>query len=412
MDRQVDAFNPADLAGYRRLVAAERRIFGEAMPLIDRPMGSFAGMVRLAPSLVRTQAWRSVASLVSRHITDPRLRQVFSFHPLLIGGNPFTAPAIYALIPELERRFGVWYVRGGTGALVHAMASLFREIGGELRLGSPVAEILIDDRTRRTTGVRLSDGERVVADAVVSNADPGWTWENLVPSPFRHRGHRSGLERRRYGMSVFVLYFGTDRRYPDRAHHEILMGPRYAALLDDVFRYKRLAADFSLYLHHPTATDPSLAPPGCDTWYALAPVPLLDGRLEWERAGDVMRDRIVRYLEARYLPGLSKHIVCEMRIDPRYFRDELNSPFGSAFLLEPLLTQSAWFRPHNASAAIQRLFFVGAGTHPGPGIPGVLSSAKLVATMIGPANGPSGLRRPVSRSRVASDRVPAARATG
>jgi phytoene desaturase len=412
MVRQVEAFNPGDLEGYRRLIAAERRIFAEAMPLIDRPMGSLAGMMRLAPSLLRTRAWRSVASLVNRHVADARLRQVFSFHPLLIGGNPFTAPAIYALIPELERRFGVWFVRGGTGVLVQAMASLFREIGGDLRLGSTVEEILVDDRTRRVGGARLSNGEHVPADAVVSNADPGWTWANLVPTRFRRDAGFSELARRQYGMSLFVLYFGTDRRYSDRAHHEILMGPRYAALLDDVFRHKRLPPDFSLYLHHPTATDPSLAPPGCDTWYVLAPVPLLDGRVDWERAGDILRDRIVRYLEARYLPELSKHIVCEMRIDPRYFRDELNSPFGSAFLLEPLLTQSAWFRPHNASADVRQLYFVGAGTHPGPGIPGVLNSAKLVAAMIGPAGATDGGRPPANRSRVASDRVPAARASG
>jgi phytoene desaturase len=315
-------------------------------------------------------------------VRDSRLRQVLSFHPLLIGGNPFDAPAIYALIPELEKRWGVWFAMGGTGALVNALVRLLHDIGGELRLLHEVAEILVDDATHRVSGVRLRDGKCLRADAIVSNADPVYTYRALVPRRFRRVNTDHRLARFRYGMSVFVLYFGTDRHYPELAHHEILMGPRFRGLLDDVFHARQLSPDFSLYLHRPTATDPSLAPPGCDAWYALAPVPHLGGSANWQTDGKALRDRIVQYLEARYLPNLSRHIVTEFQVDPRYFRDALNTPFGGAFSIEPRLMQSAWFRPHNESEDVRGLFFAGAGTHPGAGIPGVLSSAKIVAELM------------------------------
>jgi len=271
---------------------------------------------------------------------------------------------------------------GGTGALVSALARLFEDAGGLIRYDSEVEEILVNDASRRATGVRLRGGERLQAGAVVSNADVAWTYLRLVPARFRRVNSNRRLTRLGYGMSVFVLYFGTDRRYEQLGHHEILMGPRYRGLLDDVFRRRHLGPDFSLYLHHPTATDPTSAPSGYDAWYALAPVPHLGGRIDWNTEGTALRDRIVRHLETRYLPELSKHIVTEMRIDPRFFRDELNSHLGAAFSVEPRLSQSAWFRPHNASEDVQNLYLVGGGTHPGAGIPGVLSSSKIVANLI------------------------------
>jgi phytoene desaturase len=382
MERQVAALSPTHIAGYRRFRRAARDIFDAAMPLIDQPADSLGSLGRFAPALVRARAWRSVATVVRRHVTDPRLQQILAFHPLLIGGNPYDAPSIYALIPELEKRWGVWYAMGGMAALVRALAALFRDCGGEIHCGRAVDEILVDERSRRASGVRLRDGERLAADVVVSNADAVYTHQRLVPPRFRAVNTDRKLARLSYGMSVFVLYFGTDRRYDALGHHEILMGSRFRGLLDDVFHAKRLSPDFSLYLHHPTASDPSLAPPGCDAWYALAPVPHLGGSPDWERDGDALRDRIVRYLEARYLPNLSRHIVTECRVDPRHFRDVLNTPFGGAFSVEPRLTQSAWFRPHNESADVRGLFLVGAGTHPGAGIPGVLSSAKIVASLV------------------------------
>jgi phytoene desaturase len=383
---EVRRFNAADVEGYERFSLAAQRVFDAAFPLVDQPFTSIGDMLRVVPDLARLRADRSVAHLAQRFFRDERLQQVFSFHPLLIGGNPFQSSSIYALIHVLEKRWGVWFAMGGTGALVDGLARLFASLGGELRLDTEATGIDVDPITGRARAVELADGERLAADAVISNADVAYTYKRLVPSAARRVNTDRKLDRMRYSMSLFVIYFGTDRKYDDVAHHEILMGPRYAGLLGDIFDRKRLASDFSLYLHRPTATDPSLAPPGCDSWYVLSPVPHLGSGTDWERAGTAYRDSIVRYLEDRYLPGLSRHIVAEHRVDPRYFQHTLNSHLGSAFSVEPILTQSAWFRPHNRSEDVPNLFLVGAGTHPGAGVPGVLSSGKIVADMIGRAN--------------------------
>ncbi|MEP6729244.1 MAG: phytoene desaturase family protein, partial [bacterium] len=324
-----------------------------------------------------------VATFVNRHIRDPRLQQVFSFHPLLVGGNPFQSTSIYALIHTLEQRWGVWFAMGGTGALVRGLVRLFTEIGGTVHFDSEVEEILIDAVTHRAAGVRLAGGTTIDADAVVCNGDVAQSYMQLVPAAMRPKNSDRRYAKMRYSMSLFVIYFGTNRRYDDVAHHEILMGPRYEGLLDDIFTNKTLSGDFSLYLHRPTATDPSLAPTGCDSFYVLSPVPHLGGDVDWAVAAKPYRDAIIAYLEANHLPNLSAHIVTERVIDPRYFRDSLNSYLGSAFSVEPILTQSAWFRPHNRSEDIPNLYFAGAGTHPGAGIPGVLSSGKIVAELIG-----------------------------
>ncbi|MGZ6389708.1 MAG: phytoene desaturase [Ktedonobacterales bacterium] len=381
---QIRAFNPADVAGYLRFRDRAEDILRTGMALIDKPFTHSGDMLAVAPDLIRLQSYKSVAAFVSQYIKDERLRQVFSFHPLLIGGNPFQAASLYALIHPLEQRWGVWFAKGGTGALVHGLARLFEDIGGTLKLNATVDEIIIDERTRRATGVRLGDVV-VPADAVVSNADVASTYLQMVPTRFRRKNTDRHITSLQYSMSLFVIYFGTDRKYDSMAHHEILMRPRYRDLLDDIFKHKRLADDFSLYLHRPTATDPSLAPTGCDAWYVLSPVPHLGAGIDWQTMAQPYRDRIIAYLEDRYLPHLSKHIIAEHHIDPRHFRDTLNSYLGSAFSVEPILTQSAWFRPHNISEDIPNLYFVGAGTHPGAGLPGVISSGKIVADLIGQA---------------------------
>jgi len=380
---EVKRFAPADVAGYLRFAEATEAIFAAGMALIDTPFERVTDMLRVVPDLVRLRADRSVAAFVNSYIRDPRLRQVFSFHPLLVGGNPFQSSSIYALIHTLEQRWGVWFAMGGTGAVIRALVRLFEELGGTIRMECEVEQILVDETTRRATGVRLSGGETVAADAVVSNGDVAQTYMQLVPAAVRRKNTNRRMEGLRYSMSLFVIYFGTNRRYDDIAHHEILMGPRYEGLLDDIFRKKKLAGDFSLYLHRPTATDPSLAPPGCDSFYVLSPVPHLGGDTDWGEMAGPYRDAIVAYLEERYMPGLSASIVTERVIDPRHFRDTLNSYLGSAFSVEPILTQSAWFRPHNRSEDIGNLYFAGAGTHPGAGMPGVLSSGKIVAELIG-----------------------------
>lgn len=385
---EIRRFNPADLEGYEKFFRATEDIYKVGFDLIDKPFTRFSDMLRVIPDMVRLRSQKSVAGFVNGYIKDERLRQVFSFHPLLVGGNPFQSTSIYALIHKLEQEYGVWFAMGGTGALVQAFVRLFEELGGELRLSTEATEIVIDERTGRASGVRVrsSAGEEMLpADAVVSNGDVAWTYRNLIDRRFRRKYTDRRIDRMRYSMSLFVIYFGTDRKYDDIAHHEIIMGPRYRGLVTDIFKNKTLAEDFSLYLHRPTATDPSLAPAGCDAWYVLSPVPHLGGKVDWAQVGQAYRDRIIKYLEDRYLPDLSKHIVRERRIDPVHFRDELNSHLGSAFSVEPVLTQSAWFRPHNRSEDVANLYFVGAGTHPGAGLPGVMSSGKIVAELIGDA---------------------------
>ncbi len=382
---QIRALNPDDVQGYRAFLRQSERVFGAGMSLIDKPFTTLMDMVKVLPDLIRLRADRSVAGLTNRHIRDERLRQVFSFHPLLVGGNPFETTSIYTLIHHLEKTWGVWFAMGGTGALVDAFVRLLRDIGGELRLSTQVREITVDERTGKANGVRLASGEVLAADAVVSNSDVAFTYKHLVAPKWRKKNTDARIDGLDYSMSLMVIYFGTNKKYEDIAHHEILMGPRYRGLLDEVFGTKTLAQDFSLYLHRPTATDPSLAPPGCDAWYVLSPVPHLGGPTDWHVAAQAYRDRIMQYLEDRYLPGLSKHIVTEHRIDPLHFRDTLSSHLGSAFSVQPTLLQSAWFRPHNRSEDIPNLYFAGAGTHPGAGLPGVISSGKIVADLIGTA---------------------------
>ncbi len=384
MVAQVAALSPGDVAGYLEFVRRAERIFAKGfVELADRPFLRPWDMVKIIPDMVRLQSYRTVYGFVSSFVRDPRLRQVLSFHPLLVGGSPFQTTSIYTLIHYLERRWGVWFALGGTGAVVAALARLFGELGGTLRLNAEVARITLE--RGRASGVQLRDGALIPADAVVSNADVAHTYHQLLPAAARHKYSDARLRRLRYSMSLVVIYFGTDRTYRDQglAHHNIILGQRYGPLLHDIFTRKALADDFSLYLHMPTLTDPRLAPPGCESFYVLSPVPHLAGTVDWARQARPYRDRIMAALEQRFLPSLSQHIVTERMIDPRHFRDTLNSYRGSAFAVEPLLRQSAYFRPHNRSEDVPNLYFVGAGTHPGAGIPGVLSSAKIVAALIG-----------------------------
>jgi phytoene desaturase len=392
--RQVRAFNPRDEAGYRRFYAQAEKVFAQGMSLVDAPFDTVGSMLKIVPDLARLRADRSVAGMAFKYIADDRLRQVFSFHPLLIGGNPFSASSIYALVHVLEQKWGVHFAMGGTGALVRGLAKCFEDIGGTLLLHQEVTEIIVDPASRRTTGIRLADGTALAADAVVSNGDVASTYLHLVPAQYRQKNTDARITGFRYSMSLFVSYFGTRGTrgmWPDIAHHEILMGPRYKALLEDIFERKILAEDFSLYLHRPTVTDQSLAPDGDDAWYVLSPVPHLGAKVDWAEMHERYTQRILAYLEERYLPGLRSTIVTEHHVDPRYFRDTLNSHLGSAFSVQPTLTQSAYLRPHNRSEDIPNLYFAGAGTHPGAGLPGVMGSGKIVADQIGVA--PGGRRR-------------------
>ncbi len=379
---QIGAKSPADVDGYLRFQRYAEEVFLEGYErLAHVPFLDFRSMIRVAPQLVRLEAYRSVYTMVSRFISDPQLRQAFSYHSLLVGGNPFSSSAIYTLIHTLERRWGVSFPMGGTGALVEGLARLFTDIGGELLLDAPVARV--DTTGGRVRGVELEDGRERPADAVVSNADVVHTYRKLLAREPLVRGTRRRLLRRRYSMSLFVVYFGTRSDYPDLAHHTVLFGPRYKELLTDIFTRGILADDFSLYLHAPTVTDPTLAPAGGGSYYALAPVPHLGkAALDWAVEGPRLRDRILEYLERRVMPGLREQITTMRIFTPADFESELNAHVGSAFSLEPVLTQSAYFRVHNRDDNVEGLYFAGAGTHPGAGIPGVVNSAKATAGLV------------------------------
>lgn len=377
MRAEVARIAPADVEGYGRFMQASAEVFKVGFEQLGHvAFDSWRDMARVLPAMLRLRSDRSLYRMVSRHVRDERLRFVLSFHPLFVGGNPFNVTSIYGLIAHLERRWGVHFAMGGTGTLVRGLVNLIEGQGNTLRCGAEVAQITLKNRT--ATGVRLASGEEIAADVVVSNADSAWTYRHLLPAEARRRWTDRRLDRARYSMSLFVWYFGTDRRYPEVPHHTILLGPRYRELLHDIFERKTLAEDFSLYLHRPTATDPSLAPAGCDAFYVLSPVPHLDSGVDWRERAEPYRQAIARHLSATLLPGLERHVMTSRMMTPQCFRDRLLSLKGAAFGLEPVLTQSAWFRPHNRSEDVERLYLVGAGTHPGAGLPGVLSSARVL----------------------------------
>lgn len=376
MRAQIAARNPDDVAGYERFTAYARKVFDAGYTkLASTPFLRFTDMLRVAPQLAMLRADRSVYKTVAKYVSDEHVREALSFHSLLVGGNPFETSSIYTLIHHLERAWGVWFPRGGTGALVQAMCALLRELGGELRTSCPVDRITLDG----TTHVVSSPAGEDRFDFVVSNADLHHTYAKLYGETPAAQKMTRKLERMDWSMSLYVLYFGTDRTYAgDLAHHTVVFGPRYEGLLEDIFhgRNGTLPDDFSLYLHAPHVTDPSLAPPGCGSFYVLAPVPHLgNAPVDWDTVGPAYGDRILAALE-RQLPDLRRHVVVRRELTPVGFQRELAAYQGSAFSVAPRLTQSAYFRPHNKDRRIPGLYLVGAGTHPGAGVPGVINGAK------------------------------------
>ena len=392
MKEEIARFAPEDVQGYERFFEKSEKIFKVGFEdLAHVPFGRVSDMARIAPAMMKLESYRTVYGLVSKYVKHPKIRQVLSFHPLLVGGNPFNVTSIYTLIAFLERKWGVHYAMGGTGALIDGLAGLVEELGGTIRLGEEAEEITLDGPRPgsgaragcRATGVRLASGETIEADLVVSNADVAWTYRYLLPESARKRWTNKRIDQTRYSMSLFVWYFGTKRQYPDVAHHTILLGPRYKALLDDIFENKTLAEDFSLYLHRPTATDPSMAPEGQDAFYVLSPVPHLDSGVDWnEEKTEAYRRAVSQYLSESILPGLEDELAASLTLTPQGFLDDYLSFKGAAFSIEPVLQQSAYFRPHNQSEDIDGLYFVGAGTHPGAGMPGVISSARVLDTIV------------------------------
>ena len=378
---EIARIEPRDCDGYRNLLAQSKRIFDVGFTeLSAMPFDRFMTMVRQVPRLLGLRSYETVWQLVSRHLSSPKLRQAFSIQPLLVGGNPFDTTSIYGLIHYLERAYGVHFAMGGTAAITRALGDLMLRRGVDIQLNTTVASLIIEHGVAK--GVTLADGRVIAADLVVSNADPAHLYANMIQPSELARTTRVKLAAAEFSMGLFVLYFGTTRTYPDVAHHTIWMGERYRELLDDIFHKKTLSEDFSLYLHRPTATDPSFAPPDCDSFYVLCPVPNLKGEVDWTRDGPRLRDRIVAALGKTILPDLESTITDDFFMTPEDFRHDYLSAHGAGFSVSPLFRQSAWFRFHNRAEGIKNLYLVGAGTHPGAGLPGVLCSAKVMDALI------------------------------
>lgn len=380
-EAEIQRLAPGDLAGYRAFAAHAAAFHRVAFQRLGtQPFHRLATLLRYGPQLIRLQAFRSVYGLTAHYMEDERLRQAFSLQPLLIGGNPKATTAIYSLIHELEHRDGVLFPEGGTGALVAALTELLQDVGVVVRTGSTVERINTD--AGRATGVRLAGGEELSASVVVSDADPAHVHRHMLPEVRRRRWTDRRLNRLNYAMGLYVLYFATDRRYEDVAHHTIQMGTDYHSELAGIFERGERAPIPSLYLHRPSATDPDVAPPGQDSFYVLAAVPNLASDIDWSDENARLRDAVIDRLEVTVLPDLRQHLVTAFDVNPLNFRDDYLASWGSAFSVQPLFTQSAWFRFHNRSQEVSGLYFAGAGTHPGAGVPGVVTSAKVVESVL------------------------------
>jgi phytoene desaturase len=387
MCKEIAKFNSDDIPGYFKLMQAAdkcKTLGFEQMG--DTAFDSYKDLIKALPSFARMRAWNSLFSLVAEHITHPLLRVAFSFHPLLIGGNPFSVTCAYSLIHSLEKTWGVHSAMGGTGAIVQGLVDLLRDLDVNIRHNTTVKKICIDD-TNKATGIEIQEYHsnstiRLNSDIVVCNSDAAWTYKYLIEPKHRKFWTDKKIENGKYSMGLFVWYFGTNKTYPNIPHHMMILTERYKDLLADIFKNHHLSNDFSLYLHRPTATDPSLAPSGCDTFYALAPVPHLDSKTDWDSIKERFKNEIQKHLEQTVLDNLSQHVVSSKITTPLDFQDNLLSYKGAGFGLEPLLTQSAIFRPHNRSEDIKGLYMVGASTHPGAGVPGVLMSAKALEKVV------------------------------
>ena len=375
---EIRRFNPDDADGYLKLLEKSKRVYDVGFKeLVHRPFTRVWDMVKQIPALLMLKCYRSVSQMVNSHLKHPLIRQAFSIHPLLVGGNPFKTTAIYTLIHYLERRWGVFFCMGGTGKLVEELGKLMDRHGIKTQFGADVDEIILDGK--RATGVRMNSGKTLDADIVVFGGDPETCYKHLLPAK---KTFSMPTIKKQYSMGLYVLYFGTRKLYPDVAHHSIWMGPRFKELLTEIFDHKTMSEDYSLYVHRPTATDTSFAPEGCESFYVLCPVPNLLGDVNWETEGPKLRDRIMQSLEETILPELSSVIEEVFWMTPEDFAKDYRSVHGAGFSIEPRLTQSAWFRFHNRDRAISNLYFVGAGTHPGAGLPGVVSSAKVVEELL------------------------------
>lgn len=381
---EINRLSPGEGLGYQKLVGFSKKIFAVGFEkLADQPFHRFQTMIKQVPALLALKSYLSVYSLVGSFLKDERLRRAFSIHPLLVGGNPLNTTSIYCLIHYLERKWGVWFPRGGTGALVEALVKLINEVGIKLELNQQVSKVIVEGK--KACGIRLKSGEEKLANLVVFDADPPKVYRDLIDSEHRSKWSNARLERISFSMGLFVWYFGTSRAYPDVQHHTIIMGKAFRELLEDIYDRKILSDDLSLYLHRPAATDQSMAPKGGDAFYVLAPVPNKLAKINWEESGEKIRNQVQAQLEKSLLPGLGDCLAYSHFVTPDDFEGKFNTLWGSGFSIAPLFRQSAWFRFHNRSEDLENLYFCGAGTHPGAGVPGVVSSAKVVEKLVPPS---------------------------
>jgi len=381
MKKQIREINEDDVKGYEELVKFTKKIFDKGFTeLADVPFDKPLVMIKQLPALLKLKSYKSVYSLVSSYIKSEKLRRMLSMHPLLVGGNPFTTTSIYGLILYLEKKWGIHYSMGGTGNIIKGLEKLMNEEGIEVIKGQEVTNII--SINNKIKGIKLDNQKEIDANNVICNADPPAVYERLLNQSKVNSLFEWKQKRMDYSMGLFVYYFGTKKTYPDVEHHTIKFGDKYKEHLNDIFDKKKLNKDISYYLHRPSATDKSMAPEGNDCFYVLVPVPNNQSNLDWKIEGEKMKDLVIEKMEKALLPNLRENIVADFYLTPDYFEKELNTKFGSGFSIQPKFTQSAYFRFHNKSEVCEGLYFVGAGTHPGAGVPGVLSSAKVLDKII------------------------------
>ena len=381
MKNQIEKISKNDVKGYENLVKFTQKIFDKGFSeLADVPFDRPFFMMKQLPALLKLKSYKSVYSLVSSHIKNEKLRRMFSMHPLLVGGNPFTTTSIYGLILFLEKKWGIHYSMGGTGNIIKGLEKLMLEENIKVLKGSEVTKINLKDGKIRN--VKLKNHEEIETDNVICNADPPAVYEELLDSKKSSFIFKWKKERMEYSMGLFVYYFGTKKVYENVAHHTIKFGDKYKEHLEDIFENKKLNEDISFYLHRPSATDKSMAPENHDCFYVLVPVPNNQSKIDWSIEGEKLKELVIKKMEKSLLPNLKNNIVEDFYLTPDYFEKELNTKHGSGFSIQPKFTQSAYFRFHNKSEICNNLYFVGAGTHPGAGVPGVLSSAKVLEKIL------------------------------
>jgi phytoene desaturase len=383
-EAEIARFSPGDVEGYRQFIKGTTDIFNWFHPFTEKSFPTFSSFAKIFPHVITSGTWRSMYGYAAQFVKDDFIRKVCSFHPLLVGGNPFDTPSIYGLIIQFEKEWGIHYAMGGTGAIINALAQLFKDLGGNIALNTEIKEIII--KNKKACGVRLMDGSAEWADEVVCNGDIAFTYNNLIPKQEVPTTMNLWLKNLQYSNSLVVIYFGTKKRYLDSklSHHNLILGKEYKELMRDIFSRKKIGKELGLYLHMPSRTDNTIAPAGCESFYVLSLVPNLDSRIQWENVLPEYTDKILGFLEDNYLPDLKSNIIAQHSIDPIHFRDTLNSYKGAAFSIKPSMMQSGYFRPQVKSKFFNNLYFVGAGVHPGAGVPAVMASGKIAANEVDP----------------------------